>query len=62
MRKKRQGGLLMGIALLVVLWLVWQKLHFVVWINIPWWGFLLLVVGAVLLLEFALERIFGRDG
>lgn len=44
-------------AILIVLWLIWSRLHIVLWVQIPWWG--LLIVGVVLFLavEYVIERI-----
>lgn len=44
-------------AILIVLWLIWSRLHIVLFVQIPWWG--LLIVGLVLFLvvEYVIERI-----
>jgi hypothetical protein len=47
-------------AFVVVFWLIWSRLHFVVWVTIPWWG---LLIGAVLLFlafDYLLHQVFRR--
>jgi len=47
-------------ALLIMFWLIWQKLYIVVHVNMPWWGFLILAVGLFLAVDYILSKIFDR--
>lgn len=47
-------------AMLLVLWLIWSRLHIVLWVRMPWWG---LLVGALLLFlafDYLLHSLFRR--
>ncbi len=41
-------------------WLIWSRLHIVIWVAIPWWGLLLLAVGIYLVIDYGIDLIFGR--
>lgn len=43
-----------------VLWQVWQKVHIVFWVHIPWWGLILLVLGTVVVVDLLLDWLLGR--
>lgn len=47
-------------ALLLVLWLIWSRLHIVIWVAVPWWGLLLGVLALFLALDYLLHRVFRR--
>jgi hypothetical protein len=57
MTRRRLRSFASVAAILIVLWLIWSRLHIVLWVQIPWWG--LLIVGVVLFLavEYVIERI-----
>lgn len=48
------------LALALVFWLIWSRLHIVIWVPMPWWGLLLLALGLFLAFDFLLARIFAR--
>ena len=56
--RRRAGSALTAIALVITLWLIWQKLYIVVHVSMPWWGFL--IMGALLFLavDYILDRLF----
>jgi hypothetical protein len=59
--QRRGGSLLTAIALLVTLWLIWNKLHIVVLVNIPWWGLLLIGLVVFLVIDYLLDRVLRRS-
>ncbi len=59
MRKKQlRGAVTLGI-IAFVLWQFWQKVHFNFWVQIPWWGVLLLIILIVVVIERLVERVMG---
>ncbi len=61
MSRKRRHELILIVAVLFILWQLWQKVHIVIFVPIPWWGLLLLVLVAIALLDLALDRLLGKD-
>ncbi len=51
---------LTAIALVITLWLIWDKLRIVVFVRMPWWGFLLMAVLLFLAVDYILDRLFNR--
>jgi intracellular septation protein A len=47
-------------VLALVLWLIWSRLHIVIWVPVPWWGLLLLGLLLFLALDYLIARIFAR--
>lgn len=56
--RRRVGSMLTAIALVITLWLIWEKLYIVVRVNMPWWGFLLMAVLLFLTVDYILDRLF----
>ncbi|MBN2005126.1 MAG: hypothetical protein JXA21_17335 [Anaerolineae bacterium] len=56
--RKYTGSVLTAVALVIVLWLIWSKLRIVVWVNMPWWGFLIMGVLLFLAVDYILDRLF----
>jgi hypothetical protein len=57
---RRSRSLITAAALALVLWLIWSRLHIVVFVAVPWWG---LLIGAVLLflaVDYVLGEVFRR--
>jgi hypothetical protein len=59
--RRRLGSALTAIALVITLWLIWDKLRIVVFVRVPWWGFLLMAVLLFLAVDYILDRLFSRD-
>lgn len=62
MRRSPSRNLLTAIIVLFVLWQVWQKVHIVFWVHIPWWGLVLLVVGVIVVLDLLLDQLLKERG
>ncbi len=58
--RRAYSSLLTLVALALVLWLIWSRLHIVVWVTLPWWGLLLGALGLFLAFDFLLHRVFGK--
>lgn len=54
------GSLAAAAALLVVLWLIWSRLHIVLYVALPWWGLLLGAGALFLVLQHLFARLLGR--
>jgi hypothetical protein len=48
------------VALGLVLWLIWSRLHIVIWVPLPWWGLLIAGLLLFLALDYLITRIFAR--
>ncbi|NNJ12303.1 hypothetical protein EKD04_018415 [Chloroflexales bacterium ZM16-3] len=58
--RRAYSSILTLAALVIVLWLIWSRLHIVVWVAVPWWG---LLIGALLLFlafDYLLHQVFAR--
>ena len=58
--RKRASSLISTAALMLVLWLIWTRLHIVFLVVIPWWGFLLIAILLFLVIDHFLHRALGR--
>ena len=58
--KERLSSLLAAIIAVAVLWFVLSRLRIVVWVQLPWWGLALLILGAILVLYLALDHLINR--
>ncbi len=57
----RAGRSLLSVGILaLVLWMIWSRLHIVIWVPLPWWGLLLMGLLLFLALDFLISRIFAR--
>jgi hypothetical protein len=57
----RTGRSLIALGVLaLVLWLIWSRLHIVIWVPMPWWGLLIMGVLLFLALDYLIARIFAR--
>jgi hypothetical protein len=55
------AGFATALALVVTLWLIWDRLRIVILVSVPWWGFLLMALLLFLALDYLFSRIFrGR--
>ncbi|MBO9319774.1 MAG: hypothetical protein J7460_12225 [Chloroflexus sp.] len=53
-------SLISTLIILFVCWLIWSRLHIVIFVQIPWWGLLLLAVGIYLVIDYGVDKLFGR--
>jgi len=58
--KSRYSSLLLAIAAAVVLWYILSHTRFIVFVPVPWWLFLLLILGVILVLFLALDHLINR--
>lgn len=57
---RNAGSLAAAAALLLVLWLIWSRLHIVLYVAVPWWGLLLGGLVLFLVLQHLFARLFTR--
>jgi hypothetical protein len=43
-----------------VFWLIWSRLHFVVLVQMPWWGLLILGLVLFLVLDWVVARVVRK--
>lgn len=59
--RRRGASLGTAIALILTVWFIVTRLRFVVFVSLPWWGFLLMAVGLFLAIDYVIDRVFGRS-
>lgn len=57
--RQRARKIATALAILVTFWLIWSKLHIVIWVNMPWWGLLVIAVAVFLAIDYIFAQIFG---
>jgi len=57
--RQRARKIATALAILVTFWLIWSKLHIVIWVNMPWWGLLVIAVVVFLAIDYIFAQIFG---
>lgn len=55
--RTRAKSLITALAFLIVLWLIWSRLHIVFFVTIPWWGLLIVAIGLFLTIDHFLHRL-----
>lgn len=58
--RRRASSIATAIALFVTLWIIVSRLHIVFWVQLPWWGFLLMAVLLFLVIDYIIGRMFSR--
>jgi len=48
------------LIIIALLGLFWEKILFILWLRLPWWGLLLLISGLLILFDLAIEKLFGK--
>ncbi len=57
----RAGRTLIAVvALVLAFWLIWSRLHIVIWVPLPWWGLLVMGLLLFLALDYLLTKLFAR--
>ncbi len=59
--KSRLASLLVAIASVGVLWFILSRLHIVIWVNLPWWGLLLLILVPLGVAYVAIDHLINGD-
>jgi hypothetical protein len=55
----RLSSLLAAILAVAVLWFILSRLRIVVFVNLPWWGLLLLILVPVVALFLAIDHLIN---
>ncbi len=58
--RSRLSSLLAAIVAVMVVWFILSRLRIVVWVNLPWWGLLLLILVPVVVLFLAIDHLINR--
>jgi hypothetical protein len=59
--KRRISSLISAVIFLLIVWAVLDRLHIVMWVQTPWWAFLLMGVVLFLLIDFVVSRVFKNN-
>lgn len=57
---RRLSSLATAAALILVLWLIWSRLHIVIWVPVPWWVALIGVVLLFLIVQHVIASLLSR--
>jgi putative effector of murein hydrolase LrgA (UPF0299 family) len=57
---RNPGALAALIAILLLGWFLWSRLHIVIWIPVPWWGALIGVVLLFLVIQHLIVTLLKR--
>ncbi|MDQ3249388.1 MAG: hypothetical protein M3Q45_09290 [Chloroflexota bacterium] len=57
--RQRLRKLATALAVLITLWLLWDRLRIVVWVQMPWWGLLILALVIFLAIDYLFDQLFG---
>lgn len=60
MTRTRLSSLITAVIFIVILFVVLDRLHIVIWVQTPWWALVLGGVVLFLLIDFAVSRILDR--
>ncbi len=58
--RNRLSSLLAAIIAVMALWFILSRLRIVIWVNVPWWGLLLLILVPVVVLFLAIDHLINR--
>jgi len=50
---------LVAIIAVLVLWFILSRLRIVIFVNLPWWGLLLLILVPVIVLYLAIDHLIN---
>jgi hypothetical protein len=56
----RLSSLLAAIIAVMAVWFILSRLRIVIWVNLPWWGLLLLILVPVVVLFLAIDHLINR--
>lgn len=48
------------LVVIALLGFFWEKIFFMLWLRLPWWGILLLISGLLILFDLVLDKLFGK--
>jgi hypothetical protein len=57
--RSRLSSLLVAVVAVAVLWFVLSRLRIVVFVHLPWWGLLLLILVPVVVLYLAIDHLIN---
>lgn len=58
--RSRLSSLLVAVVAVAVLWFILSRLRIVVWVHLPWWGLVLLILVPVVVLFLAIDHLINR--
>jgi hypothetical protein len=58
--RRRASSLAISLAVLIAFWLIWSRLHIVVWVQASFWQILLLFVVLAAAIFLGIDHLFNR--
>ena len=59
--KGRLASLLVAAASVAVLWFILSRLRIVIWVNLPWWGLLALILVPLVVAYLAIDHLINGN-
>ena len=59
--KGRATSLIVAIAAVAILWFILSRLRIIVFVNLPWWGLVLLIVVPLVVLYLAVDHFVNGN-
>lgn len=57
---QKPGALAALIAIVLIAWFVWSRLHIVIWVPVPWWVALIGVIVLFLVVQHLIAALLKR--
>lgn len=57
---QRLASVVTTIIFVGILWAIFDRVRIIIWVNTPWWAFLLMIVVLFLAIDYLVHRAFGR--
>ena len=57
--RSRPASLLAAIIAVMVVWFILSRLRIVIFVNVPWWGLVLLILVPVIVLFLAIDHLIN---
>lgn len=57
--RRRLAALVTIVIFALLVKAIWDKVNLVIWSNVPWWGLILVLVIAYVVIEGAVKRLLG---
>lgn len=57
---QRIASVVTTLVFLLILWAIFDRIRIVIWVQTPWWAFLLMIGLLYLIVDYVVHRAFGK--
>jgi hypothetical protein len=57
--RRRLASLATAIIFGFILWQILKRVFVVIWVQTPWWGLIIMLLGLFLIIDYAVSKAFG---